>query len=343
MSELRFAVAGFKHFHILEFVKGMLLLPNTRLVGIYDDDPALRATYQQEYDVPAYDSIEKLVDEQQPEVVGLAMENSRKADTVAELTRLGCHVLSDKPLVTSLDQLDLVERCADQHQRQVGLMLLERYNAPTRTFRDKLANGEFGQLVSFAGLAPHKLKPAGRPDWMFDPSLYGGVLNDLAIHNVDLVRWLWKQEPEWVTAAEGCLRFRDYKGFSDHAEIFMVFDDSSTAMMRADWLTPEAHPTHGDGRQVFECTNATVEIRAAPDIHTLGEGEVLVDAWEQPRTTIGNTEPERTLYDEFVAQCRGEEFTPELTAKDAFRSTRLTLYAREAAHTASKIDLRGKL
>ena len=339
MSDLRFAVAGFKHFHILEFVKGMQALPGAKLVGIYDDDPQLLATYQQEYNVPDYDSIDKLVEEQQPEVVGLAMENSRKADTIAQLTKLGCHVLADKPLVTSHEQLDLVQKSSDENNRQVGLMLLERYNAPTRTFRDQLAAGDYGKLVSFTGLAPHKLKPSGRPTWMFEPDLYGGVLNDLAIHNVDLVRWLWGQEPTWVSAVEGCLRFTDKPGFSDHAEIMVAFEDSSTAFLRADWLTPESHPTHGDGRQIFECTNATVEIRAAPDIHELGKGEVVVDRWEEGRTKLELVEPARTLYEEFVAQCRGEEGDYELTPADAIASTRLTLHAADAARRGELVRL----
>lgn len=342
MSALRFAVAGFKHFHILEFVKGMAALPGAEFVGFYEDDAALRSKYAQEFGVPAFDSLDALVEETQPEVVGVAEVNGRKADVICRLTALGCHVLADKPLVSTLEGLDRVEKSAATTGKCIGLMLLERYNAPVRAVREALRSGRMGRLASFTGLSPHKLRPSGRPAWVFQPELYGGVLNDLAIHNVDLCRWIWQKDPVAVAAAEGCLRFTEFAGFTDHAEIFLEFDDSSTAMLRADWLTPESFPSHGDGRQIFEGTAGTVEVLAAPDIHTLGEGEVIFDPWDRPREKLALLPPAATLYAEFVALCRGAK-TAELLPEEGFRSTRVTLYAREAARTHARIDLRDKL
>ena len=342
MSRIRFAVAGFKHFHILEFVKGMAALPEAEFVGLYDDDLALRDKYAREFGVPAFGSLEKMVEATEPEVVGVAAVNGSKAETICRLTALGCHVLADKPLVTTLEGLDRVEQAAVKTGKKIGLMLLERYNAPTRAVRGALHDGRLGWLASFTGLSPHKLRPANRPAWMFEPELYGGVLNDLAIHNVDVCRWLWQQEPVAVTAVEGCLRFTEYAGFTDHAEVFLEFADSSTAMLRADWLTPEAFPGHGDGRQIFEGTAGTVEVRAAPDIHTLGEGEVIFDPWNGPRERIAPLVPAATLYAEFVALCRGAT-AAELLPEEGFRSTRVTLYAREAARSHQRLDLRGRL
>ncbi len=177
---------------------------------------------------------------------------------------------------------------------------------------------------------------------MFDALQYGGVLNDLCIHNIDLCRWMWGEDPVAVTAAQGCLRFTEFDGFTDHAEVFLEFADSSTAMMRADWLTPEGFPAHGDRRQFFECTEATPELLAAPDIHRLGEGTIHYDAWNAERTQLAPSPPEKSAFADFVALCRGAT-TAELYPADGFRSTRVTLYAREAARTGKKIDLREKM
>ena len=342
MSNVRFAVAGWKHFHIREFVKGMLAIPGAELVGIADDDPTLRQDLAGELGVAAYATVEELVESAEPEVVGVADVNARKADTICRLASLGCHVLADKPLVTSLHQLDEVETAAAKTGMRIGLMLTERYHGPTRAVREQLLAGSLGELANFTGLSPHKLRPEGRPAWMFDPEKYGGVLNDLAIHNADLCRWMWREEPVAVTASEGCLRFRRLEGFTDHAEVFLQFANSSTAMFRADWLTPEAFPSHGDGRHFFEGTEATVEVIAAPDIHTLGQGKVIFCSRDAEPRTLDPSPPSATIYEEFVALCRGAQ-TAELLPEEGFRSTRLTLYAREAARTSTRIDLRGKL
>lgn len=342
MAAVRFAVAGLKHFHILTFIKGMLELPEAEFVGFYDDDPKLHEQYSNEFDVPAFDSIAALVETTEPEIVGVAAANNNKGAVICELAERGCHVMVDKPFVTTFAALDDIEHATVKTGKRIGLMLLERYNGPTRAVRNLLLSGELGRLVNFTGLSPHKLKPSGRPSWMFQPELYGGVLNDLCIHNIDLCRWLWQEDPVAVTAAEGCLRFTEFPGFTDHAEVFLEFADSSTAMMRADWLTPEGFPAHGDGRQFFECTEGTIEILAAPDIHRLGEGVIHYDAWNSARTQLPPSPPERTAYADFLAFCRGAE-SAEIMPEDGFRSTRITLYAREAARTKQKIDLRDKL
>ena len=330
MAPVRFAVAGLKHFHILEFVKGISALAGSQFVGFFDDDPQLRSQYAAEFGVPAFDSIEALVAFTEPEVVGVAVENGKKADAICRLAALGCHVLADKPLVTTLEQLDQVEDAAAKTGKQIGLMLTERYHGPTRAVRQKLLSGELGKLVNFTALAPHKLRPENHPKWMFTPDLYGGILNDLAIHSIDIVRWLWGSEPIAVTGSEGCLRFTEYPGFTDHAEVFLEFADSSTAMIRVDWLTPEPFPSHGDGRQFYECTSGTIEVLSAPDIHTLGEGTIRYDSWNRPRESIAPASPPATLYEEFLALCRGAT-QAELLPVDGLRSTRLTLHARDAA------------
>jgi predicted dehydrogenase len=342
MTAVRFAVVGLKHFHILTFVNGMRALSGAKFVGFYDDDPELRQKYSEEFGAPAFASVAELVAAAEPEFVGVAVENGKKGAVICELVRLGCHVLVDKPLVTSFAELDDVEAAHVKTGKQIGLMLMERYNGPTRAVRELLLDGKLGRVVNFTGLAPHKLKPAGRPAWMFDPDQYGGVLNDLCIHNIDLCRWMWDTEPVAVTAAEGNLRFTEFNGFTDHAEVFLEFADSSTAMLRADWLTPEGFPAHGDGRQFFECTEGTIEILAAPDIHRLGEGTINYDAWDAQRTQLAPAPPEKTAFADFVALCRGAA-TAEIFPADGFRSTRVTLDAREAARTGQKIDLREKL
>lgn len=342
MAGIRFAVAGLKHFHILEFIKGMKQLPGSQFTGFFDDDPQLRDYYGKEFEVPAFDSIRALVESMSPEVVGVAEANGRKGPVICELLERGCHVLADKPLVTSFEHLDQVEAAADRASRQLGLMLLQRYHGPLRAVRSRLRSGELGKLVSLVSVAPHKLCPESRPKWMFEPDLYGGILNDLAIHDVDVLRWMWGEDPVAATASEGCLRFTEFSGFTDHAAIFFEFADSSTALLRVDWLTPETFPTHGDGRHFFECTEGTIEVQAAPDIHQTGKGRIIFDPWDGSRHELSPEPPANSLYAEFVALCRGATEAVVVGA-DAIRSTRLALYAREAARTGTKIDLRGKL
>ena len=324
MSGIRCAVAGFKHFHILEFVKGMKALPGAEFVGFYDDDSALRSKYGQEFGVPAFDSLEKLVEVTQPEVVGVADVNGRKADTICRLAELGCHVLADKPLVTTLAGLDRVEQAAAKTGKKIGLMLLERYNAPVRAVRAALMAPDIwaGWPASPDCRRTSCGRPTARPGSFQPESVWRR-----AQRFGDSQRGLVSLD---VARGPGCrhgggrvaVRFTHFAGFTDHAEVFLEFADSSTAMLRADWLTPEAFPSHGDGRQIFEGTNGTVEVLAAPDIHTLGEGEVIFDPWDRGRERLTPLAPlNDTVCGVFRGFCRGASSSRIAAGR------RLSLYA----------------
>ena len=52
-----------------------------------------------------------------------------------------------------------------------------------------------GEPVHFMGLGPHTLRIGGRPDWMFSRERYGGVLNDIASHQVAQFGYWMMQDP----------------------------------------------------------------------------------------------------------------------------------------------------
>ena len=48
-----------------------------------------------------------------------------------------------------------------------------------------LGSGELGKVVNVLGSGPHALPPDQRPEWFWDPARSGGILVDLASHQVD--------------------------------------------------------------------------------------------------------------------------------------------------------------
>ena len=83
MKKIRFGIAGLKHFHILEFAKGMKRLPDSEFVGFYEDDEALRNTYENEFGVTGYSDLETFVEATTPEIVGVAVENGKKSESAS--------------------------------------------------------------------------------------------------------------------------------------------------------------------------------------------------------------------------------------------------------------------
>ena len=68
----------------------------------------------------------------------------------------------------------------------VSICFSERFIVPSAIVAEKLiADGTIGSVIQTVGLGPHRLNRAIRPAWFFDARSYGGILVDIASHQID--------------------------------------------------------------------------------------------------------------------------------------------------------------
>ena len=75
---MRAAVMGMRHGHISEFVRAAEENPAVTLVGIAEDEPAVRARVEAEHSVPVYADFIEMLEKERPQVVGVARTNATK-------------------------------------------------------------------------------------------------------------------------------------------------------------------------------------------------------------------------------------------------------------------------
>src|SRR5699024_10594324 len=134
--------------------------------------------------------------------------------------RAGAHVLADKPLCTSLDQLETIRSAAEESDRHVSIVFENRFSPGTLALRRLLEDGVLGAIAMVASTGPHKLNQDARPAWFLDPATYGGIAGDLPIHDIDLVLNLAGEQQGarptgTVSAHVGNARAEDHPGFDD--------------------------------------------------------------------------------------------------------------------------------
>ena len=61
-----------------------------------------------------------------------------------------------------------------------------------------------------------------------------GVVKDLAIHDIDVMRYLFDSEPKTVYAKVGRMKRKHYE---DYAQIILEFKENKSAFIEANWLT----------------------------------------------------------------------------------------------------------
>src|SRR5579872_136061 len=138
----------------------------------------------------------------------------------------GIPMLVEKPLAVSYaEAAGLAERAA-RTQTLVAVGHIERHNPVVAAARAMLESGSIGEIACISarrlGLAP--------------PSPIGinTVILDIAIHDLDIICWLYERQPQGLLARAG--RAWDI-GSYDFADILMDFG-GPTGHVQANWLTP---------------------------------------------------------------------------------------------------------
>ncbi len=127
--------------------------------------------------------------------------------------------------------------------------------------------GAIGRVVRVRGSGPHTLAADQRPDWFWDPAQAGGILVDLASHQVDQFLALLDDptEVEVRAAAAGNVATPEHPAFRDVGS-FTLSAAGAQGDHAVDFLTPAGLGSWGDVRLEIVGTEGTLEVRANLDV-----------------------------------------------------------------------------
>ena len=218
-------------------------------------------------DVPRVDHWQALLDDPSIDLIVIScIPRDRAAHAIAAMAA-GKDVMTDKPGCTTMAQLDAIMAM----QAKTGLIwsvdFSERFEVPAVTRAAELvAQGAIGRVVQTVGLGPHRLNRATRPDWFFDRAAYGGILTDIASHQIDQFLFFTGAKDAQITLASVAnIAHPDDPGLQDFGEIALSAPEGR-GYIRVDWFTPDALPTWGDGRLTILGTEGYIELRKYVDV-----------------------------------------------------------------------------
>ena len=264
---IKFAAIGIDHFHIYGQAK-LLLREGAEFVAFHAADDALAGPF-----AAAFPQARRVADRRailDDPAIALVLTSgisAHRAPLGVEVMRAGKDFMSDKPGITSLDQLAEVRRVQAETGRIYSICYSEHFEVRCAVRAGELVHGgAIGRLVNMVGLGPHRLNRPRRPAWFFDRALYGGILTDIASHQVE--QFLFFTGAEDAEIASACVANRDNPadpGLQDFGEMLLRTRDA-TGYIRVDWFTPDGMPNWGDGRMVLVGTEGTIELRKYLDL-----------------------------------------------------------------------------
>lgn len=190
-----------------------------------------------------------------------------RADLAIEAMHHGKDVMTDKPGCTSLDQLQRIKACVTETGRIWSIDFSERFEVEAVTRAAELvARGAIGQVIQTMGIGPHRLNRPTRPDWFFQRARYGGILVDIASHQIDqFLFFTGLEDAEVRYASVGNHVNLGDPGLQDFGQIVLQ-GAGAHGYIRVDWYTPDALPTWGDGRLFLLGSEGTLELRKYVDV-----------------------------------------------------------------------------
>jgi predicted dehydrogenase len=330
---IRIGILSFAHHHGEAYISNLRRMEGVELIGVADDDPLRGQMVAAQNHAKYFHTYEDLLDAR-PNGVIICTENNRHRPLVEMAASRGIHVLSEKPIATTLEDAGaIVDAC-----EKAGVLLMTafpmRFSAPLLEIKARLDNGDFGDVYCFNATNQGEL-PTKHRSWFVDPQLAGGgAIMDHTVHLLDIMRWFTGNEVKSVYARSNRIFHAEEVQVETGALEMLTFENDVFATIDASWSRPQYWPTWGG--LTFEMVTQ--------------RGAILVDAfrqnlnvyrheWERSNWAYWGSDMNHAMVSDFAAAIR-ENRQPRVTGVDGLRALEATLAAYESDRTGKTVEVK---
>jgi len=225
MKKLRIGVIG-AGFWGRNHARVLSEIPQAELVAVCDIDRRRAEEAAGRYGAKPYTSSRDLYREESIDAVSICVWSTELFRESMEALNAGKHVFVEKPMASSSREAEMMLELARSKGLRLTVGFIERFNPAVTRLKRCIKEGEIGRPVSATVKRVSK--------W---PERVGdiGVVKDTVIHDIDLMRYIFEEDPVSVYARAGRLRHRR---FEDYVQVMLAFPDGKSAFLEANWLTP---------------------------------------------------------------------------------------------------------
>ena len=215
----------------------------------------------------AHGSLDDMCSDTAVDCVYVAGINTVHADTTVRLLEAGKHVLVEKPIAMTLDDVDRMIAASRLHDRFLMEAMWMRFNPLHVALVERIKEGEFGKVISVESdfSFDRGYDPGHR---LFDPAKGGGSLVDVGIYPLTLAWWLLGEPHSATSTVE-----RVASGVDGRVSLDLAWDGGATAQLTCGSVA------EGPRTSRIVCERAEVLIPAPS--HAACSAVVLVDGVSQ--------------------------------------------------------------
>lgn len=168
---------------------------NARLAAVCDTVLEKAEAYAKQFGCRAYADFESMIASEKIDAAIICLPVFLHAKYAAMCAEAGIHVLCEKPMELDAAQAKKIIEARDKHGVKMMVGHCVRFWPGYADVKKMLEDGEFGDVL-MASFSRASMVPA-RGGWILDPQLGRGAIQDMLIHDVDFLNYLFG-EGEWV-------------------------------------------------------------------------------------------------------------------------------------------------
>ena len=238
--KLKVAFAGFRHGHIRCLYDLVQKHPDLEIVASCEESQAEAGSMLDGIKI-THDDFDRMLKDSQIDIIAIGDYFGKRGSLLVRSLQAGKHVIADKPICTSLAELELAAKLASEKGLKIGCQLDMRAELNLVKARELIRGGRIGEVnaISFGG--QHPLLKNSRPKWYFEEGKHGGVINDIAIHGIDIVEWVTGLEFVEVNAARSWnATAGDCKFFNDAGQFMLTMSNGCGVLGDISYFSPDS-------------------------------------------------------------------------------------------------------
>jgi predicted dehydrogenase len=293
-------------------------LPDVTLVGVSDPAEETAKSIAFKYGTNAYTDYLKMLDIEKPDAVTISVPTVLHKDIALEVIDRKISLLVEKPIAYTEEEAMQIITAAELAGVKLMIGHIERFNSAIISLKQKIKNKELGRIFQ---IDAHRQGPF--------PARIGdvGVVIDLAVHDLDIMRYISEREIVRVYAET---ERRIHSKFEDLLTGLVRLDDASIGTLKINWLTPtkirELFVTGEGGMYKVDYLTQDLYFYENSVTHS-SEWETMqilrgVNEGQMVRTVIPKKEPLRAEQEAFLNSVMNDKPVP-ISGQDGLKALKL--------------------
>ncbi len=209
------------------------------LVALADLKEDARNKAAQDYGVKPYADFREMIEKEKLDAITVVTPDAFHADIAVGGLEMGCHVLCEKPMATSLpDCYRIVEASAKAPDRMFMVDYHKRLDMYHVELERAVRDGELGSVQYGSAYMEDRIEVSR--DWFKNWPAGSSPMWFIGVHFIDLIRWVIKSNGKTVFANGHKDKLKSLGlDFWDSLSAMIVFENGANFTVDACWILPD--------------------------------------------------------------------------------------------------------